>query len=370
MTQHSDFLIVGGGIIGLMTAWELQRAGASVTLLERGETGRESSWAGGGIVSPLYPWNYPDPVNALARWGQEHYPALAEEIRQHSGLDPEYENSGLLISLGAEPERAKIGAWSQRFHPAVSEVDDREARQLEPALGVDGTHWLWLAGVGQVRNPRLLKALNRLLQDRVQMVYQAPVDDFVIDRGACRGVRSAGKTYSAGHTLVCGGAWTASLLADLGYQPPIKPIRGQMLLFRCRPGALRRIVLHRERYLIPRRDGLVLAGSTLEDTGFVKQTTEQAKRELMAQASSICPMLASAPIESHWAGLRPGSPDGTPFIGPLPHIAKLHINAGHYRNGVVLGPASARLMADLLLQRSPILDPQPYLPKLSPDDAR
>jgi len=133
-----------------------------------------------------------------------------------------------------------------------------------------------------------------------------------------------------------------------------------MILFRATPGTVRTIHLAADRYAIPRRDGRVLFGSTVEETGFDKQTSEAARDELWQIASARFPALRAAEVEQQWAGLRPSSPSGIPYVGPHPHFGNLFVNAGHFRNGIVLGPASARLLADLVLERAPIVDPQPY----------
>jgi glycine oxidase len=167
-------------------------------------------------------------------------------------------------------------------------------------------------------------------------------------------------TFAADSFIVCTGAWSGDLLAPLGLRPEISPVKGQMLLFRARPGVVRTIHLAADRYAIPRRDGRVLFGSTVEHAGFDKSTSEEARKELHAIAVARYPALAACEIENHWAGLRPGSPSGIPFIGPHPALANLYVNAGHFRNGIVLGPASARLAADLVLGRGPDVDPAPY----------
>ncbi len=133
-----------------------------------------------------------------------------------------------------------------------------------------------------------------------------------------------------------------------------------MLLFKAKPGVLDRVVLQNGRYLIPREDGRILVGSTLEFKGFDKETTEEAYQSLYQSALSIMPGLADFPVEKQWAGLRPGSPSGVPYIGKIPQFENLYINAGHFRNGLVLSPASCRLATDLLLEREPIIDPAAY----------
>ncbi len=215
--------------------------------------------------------------------------------------------------------------------------------------------------IAQLRNPRLVKALRASLEHRaIAFREHTRVLGLAVQDRRIAGVKTAEGLISSGAGLVAGGAWSAQLI-ELATGPiEIEPVRGQMILFKGEPGQLRRIVLHGERYLIPRRDGRILAGSTLEHAGFDKGTTAQARADLHEAAAAIVPALAELPIEHHWSGLRPGSPGGIPYIGEHPDVLGLFVNAGHFRNGVVLGLASARLAADLILGRPPIVPPAPY----------
>ncbi len=355
----SDFIVVGGGLLGMLVARELAGAGARITVVERGEPGREASWAGGGILSPLYPWRYPAAVTALAAWSQRVFPALAETLRAESGVDPEWTRSGLLL-LEAD-ERGPAKAWAARWSAHVQILSAPVAAEMEPALASLTHAALWMPEVAQVRNPRLLRALRASLERRgVQVESDAEVTDFITQGDTVSGVRSTRGDFRAGGVVVAGGAWSGRLLEKLGIPLAVTPVRGQMLLFRAPPGLVRHMVLAQGHYLVPRRDGRVLAGSTVEYVGFDKSTTKAAYAELRAAAIALVPALESAPIERHWAGLRPGSQSGVPTIGPHPRWRGLYVNAGHFRNGVVLGPASARLLADLILARPPCVDPTPY----------
>lgn len=358
--QHA--LVIGAGIIGLLTAYKLVGAGLRVTLVEAGEPGREASWAGGGIVSPLYPWRYPPAVQALALQAQDAYPALAAQLLQDSGLDPELYVTGLYW-LDVEDEELAM-AWAARHARTLRRVPVDEVRQGIPALADRFQRALFAPGVANIRNPRLLRALRVALERlaHVDIHSQQAAQGFVQENGRVVGVRTAVAEYRADQVVLAAGAWTGELLASLGLGLPVEPVRGQMVLFKCEPDFLPSMLLAGRRYAIPRRDGHVLVGSTLEYCGFDKSTTDDALDSLRATAAELLPDLARAPVVGHWAGLRPGSPDGIPFIGELAEHPGLWLNCGHFRNGLVLAPASCRLLADLMLGRAPSLDPAPYAP--------
>ena len=354
-----EFIVVGGGVIGMLTARELDLAGASVTLIERHRTGRESSWAGGGILSPLHPWRCDDAITRLARWSQERYPQLAGELRQATGIDPEWTRCGFLILN--ESDHRTACAWARRFDYTINAVARDELCAIEPSLADQSATALWMPDIAQIRNPRLLSAIRQDLRRRgVRILEQRTVLGILHRHERALGVQTDRGPVRAGAVIVAAGAWTGQLLEALGDTPAIAPVRGQMILFRAQPGLLSGIVLDADRYLIPRRDGRILAGSTRENAGFVKQTTQSAHDELRSAALRLAPDLAEFPVEHHWAGLRPGSPRGIPYIGKHPRISNLYVNSGHFRNGLVLAPASTRLLADLALGRDPILPPQPY----------
>lgn len=352
-------LIIGGGIIGLLTARELALAGESVTIIDRSELGTESSWAGGGILSPLYPWRYSASVNRLARWSQQHYPKIAQELINQGCTDPEWTLSGLLV---LDPD--DIGAatqWAGGYGLEYEQLAGEQARQLEPALGAESKQSLWFPGIAQIRNPRLVKSLREYCQQHaIGLVTGAEVTSLLQDSGSVVGVQAGGKDYPADRVVITSGAWSANLLREVGLDVEISPVRGQMLMYRGEPGQVQHMVLKDSHYVIPRRDGRILVGSTLEKVGFDKATTDAGRAELIAFAEGLMPSFRHLPIERHWSGLRPGSPEGIPYICSIPGLAGLYLNSGHYRNGVILGPASARLMADIILARDPIVDPGPY----------
>lgn len=351
--------VIGGGIIGLTTAWALREAGVAVRLLERGAIGREASWAGGGILCPLYPWRYPDAVQALAWRAAAAYPGWVARLMASTGIDPEWTASGLLILDGDE---AAAAPWAQRWGQALAVCTPAEVARLEPALAPTDGPALRLPGMAQVRNPRLLQALCQALVERgVEICEHCTVSGFGVESGRVTALHMPqGQLPVAGPVVVAAGAWSGELLAELGAPVPVAPVKGQMLLFEASPDLLGHVVLRGDRYAIPRRDGRILFGSTVEQAGFDQTPDPATGARLRAEAVDLIPALAQARFAAHWAGLRPGSPTGVPVIAPHPLIEGLWANAGHFRNGVLLAPAAAELLADLLLERAPALDPAPY----------
>jgi glycine oxidase len=191
---------------------------------------------------------------------------------------------------------------------------------------------------------------------------QCEVSGFLREGDKVVGVHTSTGSVPADQVVLTAGAWSGDLLKGLGLELPVEPVKGQMILYKCAADFLPSMVLAKGRYAIPRRDGHILIGSTLEHEGYDKTPTESALESLKASAVELIPALADAEVVGHWAGLRPGSPEGIPYIGRVPGFDGLWLNCGHYRNGLVLAPASCQLFADVMLGREPIIDPAPYAP--------
>lgn len=359
MTVTADVAIVGGGVIGLLTAREFSLAGARTVLIERNTVGQEASWAGGGILFPIYPWKNPETIISLCLKSLEIYPKLAEDLKDATGIDIELINSGMLVCNVAED--AETVAWCNTHAIQADFADQSEIQTLIPNLDSEIEQALWLPEVRQLRNPNLINALNQDLYNRGVSIFERQKVTQLVRRGArIQRLETTTNSYIADHYVLAAGAWTQTLLASDYNGPDISPAKGEMLLYKTRSNLLQQIILADGMYLIPRQDGHILVGSTLEFSGFDKHLTQTAKKTLQNFAQTIFPPLSQYPIKKHWAGLRPACASGIPIIGPDPTVENLSFNSGHFRNGLGMAPASAQLLVDLVLKRKTQLPAQPY----------
>ena len=383
----------------MSAALRLLQNGHRVTVLERGSVGGESSWAGGGILSPLLPWGYAEAVSVLALRSMAGYADWVAGIEALSGRDAELWRCGMLALEVADPEQAlawcathgmaakafRLGATDLAFDSRKAALKDSPSvianeqsgmsakskasgspRRVAPrddgiVLCIPKGNHIWLPGIAQVRNPRLVAALRAAVVQLGGVIREhSPATGVLTQGGRVTAVRTAAEIFPADSVVLATGAWSGLGLAGLAATPNVRPVRGQMLLFKLAPGVLDTIVYRNGLYLIPRRDGHVLVGSTLEDAGFDKSTDDATRQRLHAEAAELLPALAATQPVRHWAGLRPGSPDNIPVIDRHPDFDNVFVNTGHYRYGVTLAPAAAELLVDLMEGKAPALDPAPY----------
>jgi len=359
--------IIGGGVIGCLTAWRLKQRGAEPVIIERGCIGREASWAGAGILCPIQPWLYPDAFTRLIEASLALYPDLQKELQVCTGISPEWIRCGLIIPFfpdDAVNHRQAALDWSGRFGWRVEQLDARQAMKMEPALAQDVQGALLWPEVGQVRNPRLLKALHALLQgEGIEMRGQSKVEGLVEKVGRVCGVRLAdGSEVAADAVLLAAGSWSGELAERFGAPLPVKPVKGQIVLLKSAPGRLSHIVKHDRAYLVPRRDGRILVGASMEFVGFKTGNTVAELHTLLAGLLRLTPQLAHERIEHQWMGFRPGTPDGLPFLGPVERKPGLWVASGHYRNGVALAPITAKLMSRWIMGEAPDQEMSCFLP--------
>jgi glycine oxidase len=352
MAKPPDVLIVGGGVIGLTTAYFLGRAGVSVCVIDKGDFGQEASWAGAGIIPPGDSDHARTAVDRLRAVSSAMFPRLSAELHELTGIDNGYLRCGGLEFLTETGALSDVGGQL---------LDPKALLELESALNPDLGAARFLSEMAQVRNPRHLKALVAACKAcGVDLIPGCPAFGFDSSHGQVSAIRAAAGSLRAGRFLLATGAWTDGLLDSLGVRPGIYPVRGQIVLLNAGIPLFRRILLQGPRYLVPRPDGRVLVGSTQEDVGFDKRTTAAAVADLLAFACGLVPSLATAPVERCWAGLRPASPDGLPFLGPVPGFDNLFLAAGHFRAGIQLSPGTALLLKEILLDQEPSVPIEPF----------
>jgi glycine oxidase len=356
--MKSNIVIIGGGIVGCVTAMELVNRGCKVTIVERNQiasqTSGESSWAGGGIVFPLLPWLYSDPVNMLTSYGANFYPEICQNLLRETGIDTDFEQSGFLL-LPEFDSKAAISWCANNYVPAQSVKASEFGVQ-----SLSGEDSLWLPTVCQVRPPYFMQAMRKWLeQNNVTMLEQTELVPLKETKKLTEWQTTESKIITADQFVVTSGAWSFDLLKETSAKLNIKPMRGQILLYKPEKN-LEQIVYREGFYMIPRRDGFLLAGSTLEDVGFEAAVTREVREEISAKANAIMPALKTQPILKHWSGLRPGTPDNLPTISAHPTIENLFLNTGHFRYGLTMAPASAKLVTALMLGEKPMIDATPY----------
>lgn len=349
-----DVVIVGGGVIGCAIAYYLAGAGARVAVFERSEVGGEASGSAAGMLAPLADASEGGPFFDLCLASLSLFPALTEALRDETGIDIEYLPSGILRVATTEAEEAELRSALRREPESalgLEWVDAKTLRRLEPRLRPDARGAVYSAQEHQVNASRFTQALARAAEARGVAFFQGvAVTSFVTEGDQVIGLRTQEGTVGADLVVLAAGPWTASLGRRLGVNLPVRPMRGQMIAFPDFNSPLRHVAWNGDGYLVPKANGFLFAGATVEDVGFRKRTTTRGLAGLRRMATTLVPSLAYLEVATSWAALRPGSPDGHPIIGPLPGWRGVSIASGHFRNGILLAPITGRLMAQLLLE--------------------
>ncbi len=362
--MSSDVVIVGGGVIGLSIAYRLACEGVLSTVLDRGGVGREASWAGAGMIPANTERLKTNPTVELRSWSACLYPEWSRALLTETGIDNGYRRTGGVDVAATESEerdlRSMAGRWKLEGI-AYERLDPSDFVRVEPALGPDLRVAYFLPDRAQVRNPRHLRALAMAAAKRGATIRPGlGARGFDGVDGRITAVETTAGPIACGSVVLCAGAWTGELLGGLGVSAPTPPLRGQIVLLKSEKPILRRIVEHGDKYLVPREDGHVLIGSTEEDVGFDTRPTIEGIRALIDEAFRLCPALAAAEVEKVWAGLRPGSSDSRPYLGPVPGYSNVFAATGHKRAGLQLSPATAEVLVDLVLGRPTRIDLTPF----------
>ncbi|MBI3636947.1 MAG: glycine oxidase ThiO [Candidatus Rokubacteria bacterium] len=359
-------LIVGGGIIGCATAYELAKAGCAVTLLERSTPGSEASGAAAGMLAPL--GESADTLFArLALESWRLYPKAADELRRRTGIDVEYVTRGTVYPLHTAGDVR--GAETTARHPFAKELgieawDAADVRNHAPALAPTVRGAMFVRGDHWVNNQRLVIAYARAASAAgAVIVTGCAVSRVVVEGGRVRGVIAEGEPFDADTVLLAAGAWSGALAASFGGRLPVQPRRGQMVALTHVPPVLTHCVHADEVYLVPRPSGELLIGATVERVGFQRAVTAAGVAGLLAAAIRLVPPLAGLPISRTWYGFRPWAPDSLPILGPWPGIEGLWVATAHYRNGILLAPITARIMTEWITGGAPSIPVKDFLPQ-------
>lgn len=347
----SDILIIGGGVIGLSIARELHKKGIKkITILERGKIGREASFAAAGMLAPNAETVKSDDFFHFCDQSNKLYPSFAEEIFDETDVDIELERQGTLYLALTENDSAEIlqrFQWQRKAGLAVEHLSARETTQIEPFISPDVRESLFFPNDWQVENRHLLHALQKYAElYNIEIRENTEIKNLLTDNRKVVGAETETEKFFAETTVIATGAWTSLIKAGGFVMPQVRPIRGQIISFHTAKRLFEKVIYSPRGYLVPRRDGRILIGATVEDVGFDKAVTEIGIEFLRENALEIAPSLANLEIYEKWSGLRPFAADGLPILGSFPQVENLVLATAHYRNGILLAPLTAKIVAD------------------------
>ena len=362
--------MVGGGVVGCSVAYHCAEAGLRVTVLERDRLGAGASGAAAGMLAPQVEAHQPDAFLDFCLAGRAEHHVLAERLRDEADLDVEYRRTGVLRLALEEREAVDLrgrAGWQQRRGLAAEWLEGADLARLEPAFaGAAGRRLvgaLWLPDEAQVRSPRLVRALATAAIRRGATFQEGtPVLGILTQSGRVTGVRTYQGTVPAERVVLAAGAWSGPLAETGGFAVPVEPIKGQIVALGALMQPPRHILWSGECYVAPKVDGELVVGATEEHAGFDSRPTLSGLLQLATGATDLLPALGRLPVLSQWGGLRPATPDRFPVIGAAPQVAGLYVATAHYRNGVLLGPLTGRIVADLMQGRPPCVDVTAYTP--------
>jgi len=352
--MNPEVLIVGGGVIGLSIARALHKKGAGkITILERGAVGQEASCAAAGMLAPQAEADEADDFFYLCDESNRLYTQFAAELYAETGIDVELDRSGTLYLAftGADAEEIRRRfAWQTKAKLNVEYLKANEVRKIEPFVSSDVREALFFPNDWQIENRKLLAALRQYAdRNQIEIVENAEVKSLLLQGETATGAEIVNRKFFASKVVFATGAWTSLIKIGDYALPEVSPIRGQMISYKTAKRLFSRVIYSPRGYLVPRRDGRILAGATVEAVGFDKGITTGGRDFLIENSLEIAPPLVNVKISHQWAGLRPHAADGLPVLGALPEIKNLFVATAHYRNGILLAPKTAEILADAIV---------------------
>ena len=360
-TKSSDILIVGGGVIGLSLAREMRKKGVEkISILERNSAcGAEASSAAAGMLAPHAECDETDDFYYFCNQSIALYPNFASELLDETGVDIELDRNGTLYLAFTETDSREIRARFERQKKSdfpVEYLSATDARKTEPFVSPDVREGLFFPDDWQVENRRLLHALEKFAEfSGIEIYTNAEIKNLLVENGKVVGAQTETEKFYAPVVVLATGAWTSLVKAgagNLSLPLEIKPIRGQMISFHTAKRLFSKVIYTPRGYIVPRADGRILSGATVEDAGFDKSLTEAGVEFLRQNAFEISPSLANLEINEKWAGLRPFAADGLPILGALAEIENLFVATAHFRNGILLAPLTAEILSDKIIENT------------------
>jgi glycine oxidase len=353
-----DVAVAGGGLIGGSIALELARAGLSVALFDRQEPGQEASWAGAGILSPAPESAAMISLVPLGKASMAIYPEFVRMVEEISGQNTGYRPKGTLQALFSQDAREELSTVIALHHGLGLKAEPLRAedtRELEPSLSEDLEAGVLRPDEASVDNRALTQAvLEAGRRSGVQFFPGIGAEAIWREGDRCVGLHLKNEKIAAQWTIIAAGCFSANIGGVAAYAP-VRPAKGQMIALRADDLKIERVLWSENIYLVPRNDGRILAGATVEYTGFEKGLTAGGLEKILAGAIELSPGLANARVEETWAGLRPDSPDHLPILGPT-DIDGLLIATGHFRGGILLTPITAHLVSEWVTQQRVSVD--------------
>ena len=364
MAGMHDVIVVGGGIIGLSIAREVAAHGRSVLVLERGETGEGASWAAAGMLAPQTEAEQNGPFFQLCAASHRMYRAWTDQIREQTGLDPEYVASGLLLLAPTDGDLAALRqrfAWQRTLGLTWEVLSTADTQKLEPALTMPVAGAILIPGEHQVAPRKLSSALRAACVGwKAEIRTRQRVDEILSDGRRVTGVRVGNDIVSSPYVVVASGAWTSEI-SGLQPQIPVSPRKGQILSLTMRGQTFTHMIQWGHSYAVPRPSGELVIGATNEDVGFDRSLTPAGIGQLLSAVQQLSTVAASYPIQEMWAGFRPATPDGLPVLG-RGRLPGLVYATGHYRNGILLAPITAAAVLALIEDRPPVVPLEAFAP--------
>lgn len=352
MKRAIDMVIIGGGVIGCAIAYNLSKAGADVTIVERGEIGSQASSAAAGLLAPLGPLSGPGPFADLLLASFALFPTLVPELEEASGIRLGYARTGALRTV-RNPKRVqnlkkRFEAW-QPLGLEMHWLSGEEARQREPLLAPDISAAIYVPEESHIQAPQLVQAFSKAACNLGAYISShTEIVDIQRDHSKVTGVQTAdGERITCNHIIVATGAWAACSSTWLAMRLPVSPLRGQMLSYPQPATSLQHIIFGDAAYIAPKGNNLIV-GATREEAGFDTTVTNVGKAWLSETATRLVPLLHQSRIENAWAGLRPKTSDGWPILGPVPHLANITLATGHNSVGIILSAITGQTIAEYL----------------------